>query len=73
MDLKITTKGSETEVKRNIQILAMVADGFTSIDIGKELGLSHRTIETYIDKMIFANDCRNRVHLIFKASKDGII
>lgn len=73
MDLKITSKGSEKEYQRNVKILALLAEGLTAKDIGKQMDLSDRTIETYVDKMMFNNDCRNRIHLITMAHRENII
>lgn len=46
------------------QVLRFVIEGFSNINIGKELHLSHRTIEKYVSRLLRKTDTRNRAELI---------
>ena len=46
------------------QVLELVVEGFSNIDIGKELHLSHRTIEKYVSRLLRKTDSKNRAELI---------
>ena len=46
------------------QVLKFVVEGFSNISIGKELHLSHRTIEKYVSRLLRKTDTKNRAELI---------
>lgn len=46
------------------QVLKFVIEGFSNINIGKELHLSHRTIEKYVSRLLRKTDTKNRAELI---------
>lgn len=46
------------------QVLVLVVKGFSNINIGKELHLSHRTIEKYVSRLLRKTNNKNRAELI---------
>ena len=49
---------------REQQVLVLVAKGYSNIDIGNRLHLSHRTIEKYVSRLLRKTDTNNRAELI---------
>lgn len=58
---------------REIGIIQMTADGKTSIDIAKALGISEHTVNSNMASMLKKMNANNRAHLITLAIKRGII
>lgn len=59
--------------KRQKECLKCLATGMTLKQIGKTLGLSHKTVEHYLDNVKFKLHCSNRYELIKKAFALGLI
>ena len=55
------------------QVLGLVVKGFSNINIGKELHLSHRTIEKYVSRLLRKMDKKNRAELISFALEHHLI
>jgi len=55
--------------KREIECLQKVAEGLTSKSIAKELGISYRTVDQYIDAARKKVGCRNRCEMISLLTK----
>ena len=53
-----------TLTEKERQVLTLVIQGFSNIDIGKEVHLSHRTIEKYVSRLFRKTDSKNRAELI---------
>lgn len=51
-----------TEKER--EVLELVVKGYSNINIGKSLHLSHRTIEKYVSRLLRKTDTKNRAELI---------
>ncbi len=49
---------------REQQVLVLVAKGYSNIDIGNRLHLSHRTIEKYVSRLLRKTNTNNRAELI---------
>lgn len=49
---------------REQEVLVLVAKGYSNIDIGNHLHLSHRTIEKYVSRLLRKTDTNNRAELI---------
>ena len=58
---------------REIAILRLLAEGYTSARIAAELSLSTETIRWYRKKLLLKFDADNAVALIRKAADSGII
>lgn len=51
-------------MKKKDQIIALLADGLTSREIGNKLKLSHRTIEVHIAGLKMVYGAKNTTHLV---------
>jgi DNA-binding CsgD family transcriptional regulator len=49
---------------RQVQTLQMAAAGLTSKEIGRELGLSHKTVDVHFDRLMETMQARNRLHAV---------
>lgn len=58
---------------REVAILRLLAEGYTSSRIAAELSLSTETIRWYRKKLLLKFDADNAVALVRKASDSGII
>ena len=54
-----------------MQILQLVAQGETSKDIGKLVGLGEQTIKNYLVKIFEKTNARNRAHAVALAAQNG--
>lgn len=59
--------------EREIQIVAMSADGMTSAEIGLLCGLAETTVNAHIARAMRRIKARNRSHLIATAIRNGYI
>jgi len=59
--------------KREIQVLALVAEGLTNAEIGLKLITSKRTIETHRQNIIAKTQTRNTAALIKLAARQGLL
>lgn len=74
---KLTTSPGTTSDRslndREVAILRLLAEGYTSSRIAAELSLSTETIRWYRKKLLLKFDADNAVALVRKASDSGII
>lgn len=71
-------KEKEQQVKIELtekeeQVLALVLQGFSNMNIGEELHLSHRTIEKYVSRLLRKTETKNRIELITFSLKNNLI
>ena len=59
--------------KREIEILKLVAKGFTNQEIGKQLFISHRTVDTHRRNMMTKLDLHSAVALTNYAAEQGLL
>lgn len=52
---------------REIDILRLVAGGYSNKEIGRSLHLSEGTVKNYISELLVKLDCRDRTHAVLKA------
>ena len=67
------TKSDRSLNDREVAILRLLAEGYTSSRIAAELSLSTETIRWYRKKLLLKFDADNAVALVRKASDSGII
>jgi LuxR family transcriptional regulator, quorum-sensing system regulator SdiA len=71
------TEGIDTQTprfsKREIEVVEWAAEGKTSAEIAVVLGLSEYTVNEYISSAMKKLDAQNRIHLVTKAIRIGII
>lgn len=58
---------------RELECLAWVCQGKSSTDIGAILGLSARTVDSYLEKACAKLRVRTRIEAVVKAVRDGLI
>ena len=67
------TYPSQSLNDREVAILRLLAEGYTSSRIASELSLSTETIRWYRKKLLLKFDADNAVALVRKATDSGII
>jgi len=77
---KFLNKPSETKTlqdadlsKREIEVLKLICQGYTNVEIGKKLFLSQRTIDGHRAKIISKTGTKNTVNLVIYAIKNKLI
>ncbi len=60
-----------TLTERQHQVLVLLSDGFTTSEIGKQLGLSGATINVHRKSLLQKFNARNVASLIKKACQEG--
>jgi two-component system response regulator NreC len=63
----------ETLSQRELQVLGMVSDGFTSIQIGARLGISSNTVSRHRDRIMNKLDIHTNSELVKFAIRAGVI
>ncbi|MGK7895085.1 MAG: response regulator [Xenococcus sp. (in: cyanobacteria)] len=58
---------------REQQVLNLLSQGFSNMDIGKQLHLSHRTIEKYVSGLLRKTETSNRAELIRLALENNLV
>lgn len=59
--------------QREREVLVLTAEGFSSTEIGEKLGLSHKTVETYRQRMMDKLELRHRSELVRFALRQGLL
>ena len=54
-------------------ILKLLAKGYTNAEIGAELGITSKTAANYVSALIQAFGAKNRLDLVIKAIKGGLV
>lgn len=57
--------------EREVQVIRLVANGYTSKEVASDLGLSHRTLETYKARAMSKLNLKTRADLIRYALRSG--
>lgn len=58
--------------EREVQVLALVAQGYTDVRVGRELNLSHKTIKMHLRNLRDKLGADNRTHAVQRAYELGI-
>lgn len=58
---------------REREVLALTAEGFSSTEIGERLGLSHKTVDTYRQRMMDKLSLHRRSELVHFALENGLL
>lgn len=59
--------------EREYQVLILIAHGFTTLEIGKRLGLSPKTIESRRQTLFSKLGVQNQSHAVAVAAKSGLL
>jgi len=58
---------------RELEVLTLVASGASAKEIGRELEINSRTVESHISHLKLKTRSRNRAHLVAMALEEGLI
>jgi DNA-binding CsgD family transcriptional regulator len=58
---------------REMEIISLLADGASSVEIGRTLGISRRTVEGHAREIVRKLDAKNRTHAVVIALHNGTI
>mgnify|MGYP003671749979 CR=1 FL=1 len=58
---------------REQEILVLISDGYTMIEIGNDLNISSRTVEKHLENLRSRFDCQNTIQLVSFAKDMGIL
>ncbi len=59
--------------KKELEVLDLICKGYTSIEIGKQLGISNRTIDGYRASMMEKIDAKNTIQLVIFSIKNKLV
>lgn len=59
--------------RRELEIVSLVALGWTGPEIADELSITHDTVRTHVRNAMEKMDARSRAHLVAKALGEGVI
>lgn len=63
----------ETVSPREVDILRLIAGGYSNKEIGRSLHLSEGTVKNYVTELLARLDCRDRTHLVLTAIRRRLI
>jgi DNA-binding NarL/FixJ family response regulator/type II secretory pathway pseudopilin PulG len=58
---------------RELQVLALVAEGLSNRDVGEALGISRETAKSHVAQLLRKLDAVDRVHAVAKAYRSGLL
>ena len=70
---RMAHKGLEVLSKRELQVLELVADGKTNLDIGELLGISPKTVARHRERIMNKLDIHSTTELVKFAIRTGLI
>lgn len=74
MSARLAEPGTAVRLSpRQLEVIRLVADGYTDQEIGKQLFMGLRTVRTRIEEVRFALDGRNRTHAVARAYQLGLL
>lgn len=59
--------------ERELQVLRLLTEGLSNIEIGNELHLSHKTIEKYVSSLLRKTEASNRAELVRFALENHLV
>lgn len=59
--------------ENQLQVLRLLAEGFTQEEIAKERKCTTENIRNYIDRLKIKLKAKNNVNIVYKAVKKGVI
>ena len=63
----------KTLTSQEVKILELIGQGFSSVQIGKVLGISSHTVETHRKNLLLKFDAKNAAELIRKAIQKRLL
>ncbi len=72
--LKLTnSRPARTCTKRELEVLALVADGYSTKEIARALWITEETVRTHVRRVLGKLDARTRAHAVSIAYRDGLL
>ena len=65
--------GPDSLTERQRQVIGLIAQGKTSVQVGEELGLSPRTVDRHIENIMKKLGMRSRLELVRFAVESGLV
>lgn len=65
--------GSRSLTDRELDVLRLLSEGDDTSQIGDSLGYSDRTVKNIVHDLLMKMNCRNRVHVVATATRQGLI
>lgn len=59
--------------KRELDVLQLLARGYSAKEVALNLAITPRTVESHIDKIRLKTRTRNRTHMVAQAIKQGLL
>lgn len=69
----VSTRDGVALTGRERQVIQLSAEGLTSAEIARRLGLSARTVNQYIDNVARKLGTKNRTHAVAEAIRKGLL
>jgi DNA-binding CsgD family transcriptional regulator len=57
---------------REVEVLALVADGYSTKEIARELWITEETVRTHVRRVLERLGARTRAHAVAIAYRDGL-
>jgi DNA-binding CsgD family transcriptional regulator len=69
----IDVKGAPGLTHREMQVLELVAGGFSAKQIAGQIGIAPRTVEGHIETVRLKMRARNKTHMVTQAVQAGVL
>jgi DNA-binding CsgD family transcriptional regulator len=67
------SRPTRTCTKRELEVLALVADGYSTKEIAQALWITEETVRTHVRRVLGKLDARTRAHAVSIAYRDGLL
>jgi DNA-binding CsgD family transcriptional regulator len=57
---------------RELEVLALIADGYATSDIAKQLWITEETVRTHVRRLLERLEARTRAHAVSIAYREGL-
>ena len=68
-----TTRRTRLVTDRELEVLALIADGDSTNEIAKKLWITPETVRTHVRRLLDRLDARTRAHAVSIAYREGFL